>query len=237
MSVPEAYYLNAAGWSHLAVYGVMLPLVVVRNARRIAARILPLPDRIVHFRSTAFTLVSLAVGSFAAARAERIELFPREAPKPWGILAGLMMLVATIGIMRPLWRRAVEQKARVVHLFMADTWHERGWWLAVSFAAGIGEEITWRGVQTALLAPLVGSYWIAGLLSAISFALAHWVQGWRSAAGIFLFALGFQAIVLISGSLYVAMAVHVLYDVACGLAYGRYGRALGYKPDLGGAPP
>jgi membrane protease YdiL (CAAX protease family) len=109
---------------------------------------------------------------------------------------------------------------------------ERAWWLFVSVLAGVGEEITWRGVQTALLVPLTGRYWIAAALSAASFGVAHALQGWRAAAIIVCFGLGFQAIVVASGSLYIAMAVHVAYDVTAGLAYGKLGRELGYVPDL-----
>ena len=57
-----------------------------------------------------------------------------------------------------------------------------------------------------------------------------YMQGWKSAAIIAVFALGFQTIVWLSGSLYVAMAVHVLYDITAGLTYGRLGRELGYSP-------
>ena len=124
------------------------------------------------------------------------------------------------------------RRARVVHLFVADTRAERAWWLIVSLLAGVGEEVTWRGVQTALLVPVVGSYWIAALLSGVSFALAHAVQGWKSVVGILGFALGFQVLVVASGSLYVAMAVHVAYDITAGLTYGLLAREMGYVPDL-----
>src|SRR6185436_18860320 len=103
-------------------------------------------------------------------------------------------------------------------------------WIAVSLLAGIGEEITWRGVQTGLLAAATGSYGVATILSALSFGGAHMIQGWRSASVIVVFALGFQALVWLTGSLYVAMAVHVVYDITAGIAYGRLGRELGFSP-------
>jgi membrane protease YdiL (CAAX protease family) len=80
--------------------------------------------------------------------------------------------------------------------------------------------------------PLTGSYWIAALLSAVSFGAAHATQGWRSAAIIVGFALGFQAVVVASRSLYIAMATQMAYDITAGLTYGRLGRELGYVPDL-----
>jgi membrane protease YdiL (CAAX protease family) len=97
--------------------------------------------------------------------------------------------------------------------------------------AGIGEEITWRGVQATLTTNLSGSLLIAVVLTSISFAFGHFVQGWRSMVVIFYFALGFHMLVWLAGSLYVAMAVHVAYDITAGLSYGRLGRELGYSLD------
>jgi membrane protease YdiL (CAAX protease family) len=68
------------------------------------------------------------------------------------------------------------------------------------------------------------------VLSAVSFGVAHYIQGWKSAAVITVFALGFQGVVWISGSLYVAMLVHVVYDITAGLAYAKLGRESGYTP-------
>lgn len=226
-------HLTPFGWLHLLLFGVLLPLMVLRNARRIKQRALPLPPRLVHFKSTAAVLFACFCLSVATALVQRIPLFPAGIPHPWrGLAAGVAMYVAAVLIMRPRWRAAVARRARAVHLFVADTRAERAWWLTVSLLAGVGEEVTWRGVQTALLVPIVGSYWIAALLSGVSFALAHAVQGWESVVGILGFAIGFQALAVASGSLYVAMAVHVAYDITAGLTYGRLAREMGYVPDL-----
>jgi membrane protease YdiL (CAAX protease family) len=227
-----AYYLTPAGWLHLLLFGVFLPVVVVRNARRIQQRTLPLPPRVAHFQSSAFLLVACGGVSIMTAFVQDLPLFPTGIPHGWrGLAAGAAMYVAAVGIMRPRWRAAVARRARIVHLFVADTPAERAWWLVVSLLAGVSEEITWRGVQTALLVPVVGSYWIAALLSGVSFALAHAVQGWKSVVGILAFALAFQAVVVLSGSLWVAMAVHVAYDLTAGFTYGRLAREMGYVPD------
>jgi len=53
---------------------------------------------------------------------------------------------------------------------------------------------------------------------------------------ILLFALGFHALVWLSGSLYVAMVVHIAYDIIAGLTYGRLGKELGYSPELYESP-
>jgi membrane protease YdiL (CAAX protease family) len=230
----SAHAITLAGWMHLFVFGLLLPALVVRNARAISNRRMPLPQRMAHFRSTAVALVMFTAMSLIVADVERMSIFAEGVPHPLpGLSAGVAMYVAAVLVMRPLWRKAVARGARIVHLFVADTREERAWWLAVSLLAGIGEEVTWRGVQTGLLATVVGDYWIAAVLSGVSFALAHSVQGWKSVLGIFIFALAFQAVVFASGSLYIAMLVHVAYDLTAGFTYGRLAREMGYAPDLG----
>jgi len=228
---PFVYRLNAAGWAHLFAYGLLLPLMVVRARRKVVgASDAPLPDRLRYFQGTTIELLMLVAGSFAAARAERMQLFPSAFPPWYGIVAGIAAYAIAVFFMAPRWRRAVERNARVAHLFMPSNGTELAWWLVVSVLAGTGEEITWRAVQTGLLAAATGSYPTAAVLSALSFGAAHAVQGWRSSAVIVVFALGFQTLVWLTGSLYVAMAVHVVYDITAGISYGRLARQLGYAP-------
>jgi membrane protease YdiL (CAAX protease family) len=230
MPFPEAFHVGIPGWNHIVLMGVVIPFKVVSNYRRMVGKSLALPNRIRHFRTTAIILVLLTSFSVLVGKAEWIDLYRFDAERlPQGLAAGAVMYVVAVVAMRPRWRRAVESRARIVHLFMPDTAQERGWWVLVSTLAGIGEEITWRGVQTALLAYLTGSFVAGAMLSAASFGVAHYMQGWKSAAIIVVFALGFQGVVWISGSLYIAMLVHVAYDITAGLEYGRLGRELGYS--------
>jgi membrane protease YdiL (CAAX protease family) len=60
------------------------------------------------------------------------------------------------------------------------------------------------------------------------FGGAHLTQGWKSAAIIVLFGLGFQSLVWISGSLYVPMLAHAAYDIVAGMTYGKLGRGRGF---------
>ncbi|MBK8314487.1 MAG: CPBP family intramembrane metalloprotease [Acidobacteria bacterium] len=50
---------------------------------------------------------------------------------------------------------------------------EKVLWLVISTLAGIGEEITYRGVMWILLSRLTGSYWGAALIASAVFALSH----------------------------------------------------------------
>jgi uncharacterized protein len=226
---PYASEVNAAGWGHLALFGVYLPLMVLRGRKMVFAADKPLPNRLRHFQMTSIQLLAFALLSLMVAKVQWIQLFPRTLPSAWAIAGGVAIYVAMVLLMRPRWRKTVEKRSRVVHLFMPDNALERTWWIVVSFLAGIGEEITWRGVQAALLGALTGSFWIAAILSSISFGLAHLIQGWKSVAIIIGIALGFHIQVWLAGSLYVAMVVHVLYDITAGITYGRLGRELGYR--------
>lgn len=217
---------TAAGWFHLLYFGIGLPVAIVWLRKGLLPSDQPLPDRVRFFQRTAFSLVLFAMLSLGVAWVERLRLFPASPPSLRAIVAGFALYALAVAFMRPRWRRAVERRARVAHLFMPSNARERGWWIAVSILAGVGEEITWRGVQTVLLWTVIGNFWIAALLSSTTFGLTHVVQGWRTAVLIVVFALGFHWLVWLAGSLYVAMAVHVAYDITAGITLGRLGREL-----------
>ena len=226
---PVSAPVNPAGWAHLVYFGLVIPFAAWRAKRRLIDKAAPPVDRLKHLQAGTFSLLVFAGMSLVIARVQDIALFPLVGPTLPALAAGVAFYIAAVWYMRPRWRRAVERRARVVHLFMPSNASERFWWIAMSVFAGVGEEITWRGVQTPLLAAGLGNVWIAALLSALLFGAAHLIQGWRSCAVIVVFALAFQSIVWLAGSLYVAMVVHVVYDITAGLTYGKLGRELGYS--------
>jgi membrane protease YdiL (CAAX protease family) len=229
-------FVTPVGWFHLYTFGILVPYLAIRSLFAIRKAPQKLPDREKHFRTTAIFLVAFAAFSIATARSQRVDLFRVDAS---GLLralpAAVAMYVTAVLVMRPRWRKAVLEKKPIVRLFMPTNAKERGWWLTVSLLAGISEEITWRGMQTSLLQTLTGSLVLAIVLCAVQFGLGHAVQGWTSAAVVTGFALGFQGLVLLSGSLLPAMVVHVVYDVTAGLQYGKLGRELGYDVRYGQA--
>jgi membrane protease YdiL (CAAX protease family) len=226
---PVADAIHAPGWVHLAFFGLFIPLAALRSAKNRPALQRAAANRLRHFRAQTVSLVMLPLLSILVVTVERVQLFPRTAPTAVALLAGALMYVIVVAYMRPRWRRAVEKRVEIVRLFMPANASERAWWVAVAVLAGVGEEITWRGAQVAFLGVVTGSYWIAVLLSAAMFGFGHIVQGWRSVVVIVVFAFGFQALVALAGSLYVAMAVHIAYDITAGISYGRLGRELGYS--------
>ena len=65
------------------------------------------------------------------------------------------------------------------------------WWFAISLAAGVSEELVYRGMMPALLLPYTRNWWTAIAISAVIFATSHANQGWPGviAVGMLAFAL------------------------------------------------
>ncbi len=214
------------GGMHLIGFGVLLPWAAYRSAARLARG--PLPPRARHFQVVLVQQGFFATLSLAVAHLERIELFPDPAIPPHALGLGALGLLGALAVMPRYWRRAVEQRTRLAYFFMPRTAGEKRLWAGLAVVAGIGEELTYRGVMYTLLLRLLGTPIGAAVLAAVIFGVSHSVQGWASALATVAFGLAFQGLALVSGSLYLPMLVHVLYDLAAGLAYSRYGEELGY---------
>lgn len=87
-------------------------------------------------------------------------------------------------------------------------------WIFLCFTAAWAEEYIYRGVLTHLLAQNGMVFLLAVLLSAISFSFSHYTQGWLAIPVTFVFALGFQFLYSISGSLALPFVVHFLYNIS-----------------------
>jgi membrane protease YdiL (CAAX protease family) len=221
------------GWLHLLLFGVIVPIVALRTRSAVLQMTAP-PNRIVFYSGALIQLVLFTALSIFVAAKEKIELVPHRAPTAIQALIGLIVLVVLVAFLRPRWKQSVLAGEKVIALFMPATRDERLLWLLVSLLAGFSEEITWRGVQTVLLERVLlervtGALVFAILISALMFAAAHAVQGYDGVALIGAIALVFHGLVLITGSLYVAMAVHFLYDAIAGLTYAKFAREHGYQ--------
>jgi len=111
----------------------------------------------------------------------------------------------------------VLSRSRVSRLFIVSTPAERRWWTLLSIVAGTTEELTWRGVQPALLAWCHVPAGAAIAICAATFGVGHLAQGWKWAVAVFGFALAFHALTWVTGSLIVPMAVHVAVDLTGGV--------------------
>ena len=87
----------------------------------------------------------------------------------------------------------------------------------VSLTAGFCEEFLYRGYFIWVLAPWLG-WWGAAALSVACFAAGHAYQGWNGVLRTGIVAVFFTLVVATFDSLWPAIALHALVDLAGGLA-------------------
>ena len=138
----------------------------------------------------------------------------------WGsvclVLALAIMLSATIvKVARPKRRRRIVMRGHVEGL-VPRTRVELGGWALLSLSAGFSEELIFRGFLIWAFTPLLG-IWGAAALSVAVFAAAHGYQGGKGVLATGIVGGLLTLVVLISGSLWPAIAMHALVDLEQGL--------------------
>lgn len=227
--------IGTAGWIHLLIFGLVLPYGAWRSKRRLASgRKLPPRDR--YFTGVLFQQLVFVAISLLVAKKEWIPLFkaPKLTATTVGLTVALFVLQAAVGLHRV--RMRVARRDPKVALVSPTNGRERGLWASISLAAGVGEEITYRGVFLTLLQRWTGSLPASAGIASVVFALAHLTQGWVVAAIVFGYTLVYHAIVHLSGSLFLVMAIHVAHDLWIGLYVGRLVRRSGWDLDAGVQP-
>lgn len=143
-------------------------------------------------------------------------------PGMFGRSAGLLLLAAAglVGGFHLVARVAGVAESRLLRELIPRTLPEKRAFAGLAFAAGLGEEIVYRGYLQAVLAGALGGPWIAAGVASASFGLLHAYQGplgiVRTGALGFLFA----AVVVLTGSLWAAVLVHTVVDLVGGLWLG-----------------
>jgi membrane protease YdiL (CAAX protease family) len=215
--------VGVSGYLFLALAGIAVPWLAVRTSARVAAGV-PLPPRWVVYLESAGVLTALGTAALATAARHGIELFPPPSFAKRDALLAAGALGIGLATMPWRWARRPWQQKRRLYSLVPSTRPETALWLLVCLSAGLWEEIAYRGVMFALLLRLSGEFWVAAAWCALAFAVAHRVQGRSTAAIIFFIAVGFHLLVRVTGSLYLVMAIHFLYDLAVGIWVGRAGR-------------
>ncbi len=129
-----------------------------------------------------------------------------------GMAVAAPPLVFLLWILRSAWRPLAELRevmdTTVLPLFRGATPAEL---VALAVAAGVGEELLFRGV----LQPAVAGWttpWVGVAIVAALFGAVHWVTRVYALVAAVVGAL-FGAIVLVSGSVIPAIVAHALYDM------------------------
>ena len=223
MTVPGLAAVGFVGLCHLGIFGIVVPLSAL-GARRSALGEGRAKKR--YFVGVIGQQLGLTVISVAVAVRLGIPLVGGYRPTLGGVvLAGGILAAAVIGLW-PRWRRQAVSGDRRVRLIAPIDGVDHALWAVISVLAGIGEEITYRGVMYWILLQLTGSVAGSVAIAAAVFGISHVVQGWQAVVAVAGFAAVFHGLVMVTGSLYPAMVVHMLYNLVAGISYGHYVRAL-----------
>ena len=134
---------------------------------------------------------------------------------------GALTLCSLVSLASRVIRTDKERHKMIVYKLSPRTKREWLLWTLLVLLGAIGEEIAYRGVAMSILWYSLGNPWISVLICSIAFGAAHWVQGWKSALLIVVFALVMHALVAITQTLLVAMAVHAIYNIVSGYRISR----------------
>src|SRR5258706_6468867 len=103
-------HIGLAGYYHLAFFGAFIPYLAFKSGRRLTAR--PLPPKVKYFSSQIIILAIFFFVSAFVARREWIDVFPHEVPEARMFGLGAAVLVGLVVLMRPMWRKRVEERSR-----------------------------------------------------------------------------------------------------------------------------
>jgi membrane protease YdiL (CAAX protease family) len=131
-------------------------------------------------------------------------------------LAPFLLAVFVISTLLYRWRaksgRSVPGQRAVVGL-IPRTRQERRWAFAVAVAAGVIEEVMYRGLLLAAGLSAGMSPLAAILVTSVLFGAGHVYQGWRGVLLIPVFGFAMALFVLSTASVLIAIVLHVLVDL------------------------
>ena len=101
------------------------------------------------------------------------------------------------------------------------TRRERACFAGLSFVAGTGEEIAFRGYAMSALGMMSVGPWMAAAVTSAAFGLLHSYQGVRGIVTTGVAGFAFAASFILTGSIWPAMAAHITIDLVAGLVLGE----------------
>ncbi len=214
-------HVNTLGYLLLAFAGVFLPIIIVKSARRIGTRPLPI-SRSNFYKQTIIFQLLLAALSAGTAYTHGILSMPMPQNPLLSWAAAVLMYLVMLLALKLRWPRRSEASKRRLYEILPHNAGEMAPYVLICIVAGTGEEFVYRGVMTELVQSLTGIALVTVVILSISFAAAHAMQGLRSMIGIFVIALACHAFVWLAQSLVPVMVVHFAYDLTAGILIPRW---------------
>lgn len=205
----------------LVVITAFLPALAAAQVKALA-QLDPLP-RLALYLNSILSLWILAAITMVAARASGFTpaLLGLRMPALGPFLLWTAIPVTSAAVLYGLVKSLGLRESRMLSDLLPQQRSEKAVFVAVSFTAGICEELVFRGFLTAAFAVAFGSLPVAVVLGALVFGAMHVYQ---STAGVLRatgMGLALTAPLLFSGSIFPAIVAHVLIDLIGGLMLPR----------------
>jgi membrane protease YdiL (CAAX protease family) len=207
---------NASAVLLLVLIFVAMPTLGIASYFRLKSG-KPLPPKNRRYLTTIYAEVILLVAAVFAAHEQGVTLFGPALPGPAAIVAGAVFIATLLTRIVQGWPKLKPERKQRLRLILPENGDDLKHWVWVALLAGVAEECAYRGAAYALLQRWTHSAAAALTLCVVSFAIAHMMQGMRSAVGVGIFGLVFHIVVFLTGGLYLAIAMHVMYDFALGV--------------------
>lgn len=217
---PATLFLGVASWLFLAGMLVLLPVAVLMQERQLRGRPTDaFPTRPVIYFSAVVTHLAIFVAALLAARDAGLPLLPAyDLSLTHALVAAAALGLGSLTLLERFTPR--DESRRRAETIAPRTRSDAIAFAGVATSAGIAEEVAYRGVLFSLLAHFMGGWWLPALVAAVAFGVAHAFQGWRAAALASAAGLVAQVVVGLTGTLIVAIAVHIVHDLIAGAVIG-----------------
>jgi membrane protease YdiL (CAAX protease family) len=218
-------------WSPLGFWGCVYLALLLELLPILGLAQLPLADdegpfpRIPVYLSSGAIILLLGWGGLLIGTAELGRAaMGLEAPEvipllSWTLAAALGILAVQLAFLLGRVRFGIRETS-LLHQLLPRTLPEKVVFAFLSLAAGVGEEVAFRGFAIPGLALLTGSSWGAAIISSLAFGLLHGYQGWLGVARTGAMGLVLAGVFLVSGTLWPAILAHALLDLVTGLILG-----------------
>lgn len=209
-----------------AFLAVLLLLLPVLASAQLAALEGELPPRMGMYLSSGVSIAVLGAVSLALGWRDpglaAMGLLPFV--PAWGAAWSGALTALAVGMVlavRAVTRRLGIRESRLVWEILPRTAREKGVFAGLSFVAGFGEELAFRGFAMAWLGEILGSIWWAALLTSLAFGFLHAYQGAVGVLRTGTLGLVYAVSVAWTGNLWPAILSHTAVDLILGLGLGR----------------
>jgi len=216
---PSRVSLGPASLLFLVVLCVVLPVAALRQHRDMQQHTL-LVTRTRIYVSAMVTQVGLLVLVWLVTREQGFALLSQYRPSAMHLAIGVASLALGLLPILERFRPNAPAAHERTRLIAPRSPREFAAFYLLAITAGVTEELAYRGVLFILIASIVESWWLAAVAGAAIFGIVHLFQGWKSAGIVALIGLRDQIVVGLTGTLFIAIAVHMLHDAIAGTVIG-----------------